>query len=964
MARPPFPKHSEYLQLLFEDTYAGAHAKNVRETFTSFNSATRANTFSGFSGTQRNGEWYSDAGDLTNAKEIREPRAYCIIGKYTQTFSGTNIIVRIETDSGRGTMKVKIDGVAPSTIAGLTAYVDTINFDADASLLGKGYFDITVADGLSDTAHTLELFAENSNQQYIAVVGTKVSHFNSTVSDLTAWKSTVDTQLNNQRIILKNTGATAVEDVLVTYPANFETWDGVPLSSEGPFSIQAGATYNLDFAFDGTSLSSTHFESIQLECNYKDDEGLIDKGVSNTLDVNNVGLTYSANGWSKDQLAPGGVWRAFTTGIGKTVSFTTTATSFTITVQKEYGWGVANVLVDGVQFTTVTSADPVGGGFLQDVVVSGMAAGSKTVTLSSVNGATKPFCFTKIVHSTVSKFSSVVEYINLNYNVKHVPPFAPTNARLEGGVIKWDNPILTSDLTNKNAPRDNNGIVEHRVYSRFPTYCVFYGPGMSNIMNQYDLIVIEPRSMSRKEIQSYQAKGIKVYGYVSFGEEDGEKLDVFDLGSPDIGPHRDDMLGTDGYASYYNKGGNMSGESSECNHDRQRVEGVKACALLNPKYNTGAGRCSKACNKDWKLGYTTHQAGGACGGGYTKNNRWQRDAMTACSNAACPGYTPINQKCTQFQEAEVKWSQDFQTMDTFPDQNGIWNSTFVNPIAPRWKQKLNTYYLPYTLGTQQEYTEVLTLSSHTATVDGARKVVRCTHHPIDDGEVFTVKSSDGLHEYVANLDFSYDTNTGVISFDPGAAADTSYPLSSATQVSVNYVRKGLQCDGVFMDTVDTVDVYPSPAFQQAFIDMVNWLKSQWPTKMFCSNRGFSILEGIIGSCHHVMFETFISDYNFATGEYGLIDDPGAIEWNNSIKVQLRNLRKRHKFDVLALNYAPNDSSGDTIRQVVTEQCYAEGYMSWTSVISLQEPLAPVPVSLGTGKLRSNAYKLQFRKRHK
>lgn len=964
MARPPFPKHSEYLQLMFEDTYAGAHAKNVRETFTSFNSATRANTFTGFSGTQRNGEWYSDAGDLTNPKEIREPRAYCIIGKYTQVFSGTNIIVRIETDSGRGTMKVKIDGVAPSAIVGLTTYLDTINFDADTSLLGKGYFDITIADGLADTTHTLELFAENTNQKYIAVIGTKVSHFNSTVSDLTAWKSTVDTQLNNQRIILKNTGANAVEDVTVTYPANFKTWNGVALSSEGPFSIQAGATHNLDFAFDGTNLSSTHFEAIHLICNYKDDAGLIDKGVSNTLDVNNAGLTYSANGWSKDQLAPGGVWRAFTTGIGKTVSFTTTATSFTITVQKEYGWGVANVLVNGVQFTTVTSADPVGGGFLQDVVVSGMAAGSKTITLSSVNGSAKPFCFTKIVHSTTSKFSSVSEYINLNYNVKHVPPFAPANTRLEGGVIKWDSPILTSNLSDKTAPRDNHGIVEHRVYSRFPTYCVFYGPGMSNIMNQYDMIVIEPRSMSRKEIAAYQAKGIKVYGYVSFGEEDGEKTDVFDLGAVEIGPHRDDGLGTGGYASYYNKGGNMSGEASECNHDRQRVEGVKACALLNPKYNTGAGRCSKACSKDWKLGYTTHQAGGACGGGYTKNNRWQRDAMAACSNAACPGYTPINQKCTQFQTADTQWSQDFQMMDTFPDQNGIWNSTFINPLAPRWKEKLNTYYLPYTLGVQQEYTEVHTLSSHTAAVDGVRTVVRTTHHPIDDAEVFTVKSTDGLYEYVANLDFSYDTSTGVISFDPTAAVGTSHPLSSQTAVSVNYVRKGLQCDGVFMDTVDTVDVYPSPAFQQAFIDMVNWLKSQWPTKMFCSNRGFSILEGIIGSCHHVMFETFISDYNFATGEYGLIDDPGAIEWNNSIKVQLRNLRKRHKFDVLALNYAPNDSSGDTIRQVVTEQCYAEGYMSWTSVISLQEPLAPVPVSLGTGKLRSNAYKLQFRKRHK
>lgn len=974
MAYPPFPNHKTYLQVYTESIYTGQHAHNIREIFLPASGATTLNTFTGISGTgTKNGTWYFDSGDATNAVAIREDRAYCTTGKYIQVVNGTNVIVRIETDSGRGTMGVKIDGVSPTAIAGVVNPLNTINFDADTSGYSKGYWDITVAENLSAGNHTVELYAENTSVEYVAVIGIKTSSFSMPTVSYTGWRADVSTQLNAHRLVIKNTGTDTVANVVITPPTGVKAWNGSALSTIGPISIPANGTYNLDFSLDVDSMSAaTLTRAFGITALYKDASGTTQIQTNSTYDVDNAKLTFSTTGWVKDNSGPGGARRAFSTGIGKTVTFTTTATSFNITLHKDYGWGKANVLVDGTQFAVLDSAITSGTSGAYVSTVSGMATGTKTIVLSTVNGSAKPFVFMDISVSEAVNYSVVNETINISYDMQHIPPFTPPNVHLNvsetptmpKGMITWDAPNLAaSDFTDKTKPRMNSGITEQRVYSRFPTYCVYYGAGKTDILDKYDMVVIEPRAVTRKQVDAWKSKGIKVYGYVSFGEEDGQRADIYDIQSTDIGPHVDDGLGTGGYASYYNKGGNESGESSECQHDRQRMENTKACALLNPKYNTGTGRCSKACTKDSKLGYNTWSAGGACAGGFTKANKWQRDAMTACSNTTCSGYTPVNQKCTQWQQADVSWSQDFQMKDTFPDQNGIWNSTFINPLAPRWKQKLNTYYLQYTLGEPSTYTETLPLIAHTGAVSGAMLVVRTAHYPIDDGEPIIVTTADGLYTYQANVDYSYDLDSGVFSISPTAGVDAGQVAPTAgTNIKVTYTKKGLSCDGVFMDTVDTVDVYPSAAFQQAFADMINDLKATWAPKKFCSNRGFSILDKIIKSCSFVMFETFISDYDFINGTYGLITDPDAISYNDGIKAQLRELRKTNRFDVIALNYAPNDSSGDAIREEVTKQCYAEGYMSWTSVISLQDPLAPIPVSLGTGKIRSNAWKLQFRKK--
>lgn len=1097
MARPPFPDNKEYLQYILTDTYGGANYKNLREKFIGIDTSIRAESFTSHTGSGTiNGAWFIDGGDMTIPINLRESRAYCVKGKYTQSLTGTNAIVRIETDSGRGTMFVKINGVYPTAIPGATNTLSAINFNADTSGLAKGYNDVVVAENLSAGVHTVELFAQNATQ-YVAVVGLKTRSYTTSGASFTGWKATTDTQLNHTEVKFDNQSGYPVQDVVIIPPVNAKNWNGTTMVQTAPFSIPAGSAYPLQFAFDGSVITgNSATETFTVSALYADSTGSIPKVVTTSAGIGSPRLTFSAGGWGVDNATPTGVLRAYSLGANKTVTFTTPASAFVITIQKEFGWGAVNILQNGVLVTSATSNDGVGGGFLQNVTISGLSAVNKTITLSSINAAAKPFVFTQIVLNEDVLYTPTVETLPLSFEMKHVPPFTPPNVRLNTsasntqpiGIITWDPPAVSAvDLSNKKAPRINAGLVEQRVYSRFPTYCVYYGAGNDEILNQYDMVIIEPRAVTRTQVAAWQAKGIKVYGYVSFGEEDGQRVDIFDTASSVVGPHRDDMLGTGGYASYYNKGGNLYGEPNECQLDRQRIEGVKACAVSNPKYfgkdinvtnstftltagygslslasasiftytSVGAGqdwilsnvsglsvskkyrikftvnnltgsgayvtpffdghaqpnvqltngthdimlpittgtaptkisfyiyhatnvvvgdiqlvqepigRCSKSCTHDTRTGYVTWLSGGACGAGFTKNNKYQRTASNACTNATCPSYAPRNLGCSQWQQSEVAWGQDFSQDDTFPDQNGIWNSTYINPLAPRWKQKLSTFYLPYVFGAQETKTETHAVSAHTGATNGSQFVFRTATWPVEDGATIAISANtvSGAFVYVRDVDFAIDATEGIITFDPLAGVDAGGPTLSAGQsMTITYTKKGLECDGLFMDTVDTVDVYPSSAFQAAFATMINDLKAEHPTRMFCSNRGFSILSSIIKSCSHVMFESFLADYDFVNDTYSKIVDPDSIAYNNGIKQQLRELRLTNRFDVLALNYCANDASGDELRSYIAEESYKEGYMSWSSTIDLQNPLAEVPISINTGKVRSNLWKLQFRKK--
>lgn len=614
---------------------------------------------------------------------------------------------------------------------------------------------------------------------------------------------------------------------------------------------------------------------------------------------------------------------------------------------------------------TVDTSDPLQAQKFANLTVAGFGSTYNGKILVRPTGSAG-LVYNTIWNTTNSNYTQVTDNLTINFNMHQVLPQPVTDVFLQNGQVQFNPPDPTAYDFNANPPYDNRGIESYDIQYRFPTFLTCYVGGFLETFKQYDIVITDPGALNRSQTKALQDLGIKVYHYVSFGEEDGIRKDKWDLTS-DLGPYTGDGTGPGGFAGYYMKGGYNYGEVSECSNDNQRMLGTATCAQNQTTFYKGNiggasahGRCSNTCTYDSRLGYVDWQAGNACAGGYTSANNWQRDATVACKNAACPKYTPVNKKCAKYAQATDVWGQDYSLYDyTHPDENGIWNSYFIDAVKRgpgSWFEKLQNYYLPLIFGTPQVITEDLTLHQYALQAAPTTKVwgIQMTHAPIDEGEPFSVKDKTTGYTYIPNLEYSYDKMTGVITMTVDTAGTS--PQSVDGQIlTVNYTTRALGADGVFMDTVDTVDIYPHSTYQAGFASLINDLKALYPTKAFCSNRGFTIYDQIIGSCDMIMTESVFSDYNFDTGTYQLVTNPDSVQFNNDVTVHCQQLRQKHKFDVVCLNYAPNDSSGDAIRAAVQQKVLALGWMPWVSNILLNQPLPNNTFQQTDGPVRTNSW---------
>lgn len=108
-------------------------------------------------------------------------------------------------------------------------------------------------------------------------------------------------------------------------------------------------------------------------------------------------------------------------------------------------------------------------------------------------------------------------------------------------------------------------------------------------------------------------------------------------------------------------------------------------------------------------------------------------------------------------------------------------------------------------------------------------------------------------------------------------------------------------DGIFMDTLDTVDIAPETIYGMA--DLVKKLDETFPDAKFVANRGFTVLPYISKYIDGLMFESFNSTIDFVKNK--VIDlNEEARAWNDDIACNtLNSIRRYHYFPVFALDYA-------------------------------------------------------------
>jgi hypothetical protein len=120
-------------------------------------------------------------------------------------------------------------------------------------------------------------------------------------------------------------------------------------------------------------------------------------------------------------------------------------------------------------------------------------------------------------------------------------------------------------------------------------------------------------------------------------------------------------------------------------------------------------------------------------------------------------------------------------------------------------------------------------------------------------------------------------------------------------------KKGFQ--GLFLDTIDTVDIFPEKS--DAMAELVMLLYSRYPDSIFIANRGLSIFSKISSSVDGLMFECFSGRYDFTKKKVVLFSHED-MKWIHSIYQSLLRPYIKNRGLVLALDYAdgPDDQMID------------------------------------------------------
>ncbi len=139
------------------------------------------------------------------------------------------------------------------------------------------------------------------------------------------------------------------------------------------------------------------------------------------------------------------------------------------------------------------------------------------------------------------------------------------------------------------------------------------------------------------------------------------------------------------------------------------------------------------------------------------------------------------------------------------------------------------------------------------------------------------------------------------------------------------------CDGIFMDTVDTVDIYPDT--RKGMVDLIQNIRKKYPDIKIVQNRGFGVLQDTAPYIDGIMYEDFSINYDWQSDTYSQADS-AKLNSTGSFAVGINEMRKKHNFIVFALDYA-NPDQKDLI-QFCYDRAWEYDFLPYVSTINLDE----------------------------
>ncbi len=136
------------------------------------------------------------------------------------------------------------------------------------------------------------------------------------------------------------------------------------------------------------------------------------------------------------------------------------------------------------------------------------------------------------------------------------------------------------------------------------------------------------------------------------------------------------------------------------------------------------------------------------------------------------------------------------------------------------------------------------------------------------------------------------------------------------------------CSGLFLDTIDTIDLYPSTT--SGMISLISSLNNQYPSSYLVANRGFSIASEISSFIDGIMFESFSS--RLVTGNKYQTWTGQDLDWTSSWGLVLREIQQEYPIKVFALDYSmPREQS---IIDFDYNRALDYGFIPYVSTINL------------------------------
>jgi endo-alpha-1,4-polygalactosaminidase (GH114 family) len=137
-------------------------------------------------------------------------------------------------------------------------------------------------------------------------------------------------------------------------------------------------------------------------------------------------------------------------------------------------------------------------------------------------------------------------------------------------------------------------------------------------------------------------------------------------------------------------------------------------------------------------------------------------------------------------------------------------------------------------------------------------------------------------------------------------------------------------DGVFLDTVDTVDAKAEPAVAKnllpGMIELIHNLRKAFPNAVIVQNRGFSVIDNVVDDVDALMFEDLTTTYDHKKKSYETI-----IPDQNLLDLAVRVSKK---LPVLVLDYARPDNPKEACRAFQFARSYC--FISTVSVGELDD----------------------------